>query len=299
MLSTSELFSQKAVSPLLELGAYEELWMQERQSFKNLATLLHNGNYLPSDLVEEEQARKRAQEVFGILKSKNVDDTQFLIQGTFDYPKGLCDAQNPVQFLYYRGNLNLLDTQHRVALVGSRKASDDGIRRARKLAALLAKDNVTVVSGLAAGIDTAAHEATIKAGGQTIAVLGTPISETYPHENKDLQEYIARHYLVISQVPIVRHMKQFIRQNRIFFPERNATMSALTHATVIVEASETSGSLIQARAAYKQGRQLFILDSCFNKNLKWPQRLVEEARAIRVSDYEQIKESLKIACDKN
>ena len=68
MLSTSELFSQKAVSPLLELGAYEELWMQERQSFKNLATLLHNGNYLPSDLVEEEQARKRAQEVFGHIE---------------------------------------------------------------------------------------------------------------------------------------------------------------------------------------------------------------------------------------
>jgi len=101
--------------------------------------------------------------------------------------------------------------------------------------------------------------------------------------------------LVISQVPIVRYSQQHVRANRYFFPERNATMSALTEATVIVEAGETSGTLIQARHALKQGRKLFILESNFhNPSLSWPEVFAKQG-AVRVADYDDIKRRLASA----
>jgi len=112
----------------------------------------------------------------------------------------------------------------------------------------------TIVSGLAEGIDTVAHTTALELGGRTIAVIGTPISESYPKSNAELQARIAKDFLVVSQVPIERYGHQIWKQNRGFFPERNVTMSALTEATVIVEASNTSGTLIQARAALRQNR---------------------------------------------
>ena len=156
----------------------------------------------------------------------------------------------------------------------------------------LVKDGYTVVSGLAAGIDRVAHETAIEEGGRTIAVIGTPLSHAYPKANQELQRDIAKNFLVVSQVPVKRYESQDYRRNRSFFPERNVTMSALTEATVIVEASETSGTLIQARAAIKQGRKLFILDNCFqNSRLTWPQRFAQRG-GIRVKEYDDIRERL-------
>lgn len=294
-MSTPELFVQQAVSPALELGAYEELWARDGQSFKTLAELFRkSGNDLPSHFVDPEQAAKRAREVLSILRSKHIDNAGFIVQGTMQYPEALRSARHPVQFLYYRGNLDLLYAPLRVAVVGRREASEEGVRRARKLAKCLVADGVVVVSGLARGIDTAAHTAALEAGGYTVGVIGTPISEAYPRENSELQEHIARNYLLVSQVPVIRYMRQTPKWNRIFFPERNATMSALTQATVIVEAGETSGSLIQGRAALAQGRKLFILESCFQHGLKWPERL-QAAGAIRVSEYDEIRKHLAIS----
>src|ERR1019366_5376255 len=129
-------------------------------------------------------------------------------------------------------------------------------------------------------------------GGLTIGVIGTPLSQSYPATNRVLQAQIAKDYLLISQVPVVRSSEQGPRVNRMFFPERNITMSALTEATIIIEAGETSGTLIQARAALQQGRKLFILDSCFrNKKLTWPAKFAEKG-AIRVTDYDDIKQHL-------
>ena len=123
-------------------------------------------------------------------------------------------------------------------------------------------------------------------------MIGTPLSHVYPRTNTDLQRKIARDFLLVSQVPVKRYENQDYRMNRLFFPERNVTMSALTEATIIVEASETSGTLIQARAALHQGRKLFILDSCFRDvRLKWPHRYAEEG-AIRVVDYDDIRQHL-------
>jgi len=193
--------------------------------------------------------------------------------------------------LYFQGLWELVNTPC-VAIVGTRKPSEEGKLRAAKLTRLLVKDGYTVVSGLARGIDTVAHTTAIDAGGYTIAVLGTPITAYYPPENQALQQHIADKHLVISQVPIVRYSQQHVRANSYFFPERNVTMSALTEATIIVEAGETSGTLVQARHAIKQERKLFILENCFqNQSLSWPETFAKQG-AIRVADYEDIKNHL-------
>lgn len=293
-MQSAELFARPPVSPALELGAYEELWAQEGQTFKTLAELFGQSvNDLPSCFVDEDAARARAREVFRIFREKNLGDTGFVVHGTLDYPQSLRDARHPVQFLYYRGDLDLLSMPCRVAVVGSREASPEGIRRAKVLARQFVNDGVVVVSGLARGIDTAAHTAALEAGGKTIGVIGTPISESYPKENRELQELIARDYLLVSQVPVIRYSRQTPYWNKLFFPERNATMSALTQATVIVEAGETSGSLTQARAALEQGRKLFILENCFHRGLRWPDRLQSQG-ALRVSSYDEIRSHLDL-----
>ena len=156
----------------------------------------------------------------------------------------------------------------------------------------LLEDNFTIVSGLAEGVDTAAHETAIGEGGQTIAVIGTPLGQSYPKANTALQKKIAENFLLVSQIPVERYEAQNPKTNRFFFPERNKTMSALAKATIIVEAGETSGTLTQAREALKQGRKLFILNSCFEvPGLTWPKKY-EEQGAIRVRDYDDIRRQL-------
>ena len=123
-------------------------------------------------------------------------------------------------------------------------------------------------------------------------MIGTPLTEAYPKQNKPLQDYIGEKFLLVSQVPVLHYKKHDYRSNRKFFPERNLTMSALSEASIIVEAGETSGTLIQARAALRQGRKLFILDHCFrNKDLQWPEKYVRKG-AIRVNDYSEIRRHL-------
>ena len=285
-------FGQKAISTYLEMGAYEELWLRQRQTFRGLARLFEgSGGAPPSSHVEHDVAWQRSEQAAAMLAAAGIDDARFVVHGTMDYPQQLRDAAHPVQLLYCRGDLSLMSAPRRVSIIGSRQASERGILRARRLARMLAADRAVVVSGLARGIDTAAHEAAIEAGGRTIAVPGTPISSSYPPENRALQEEIARNHLLASQVPVLRHSRQGSRENRRFFPERNITMAALAHASVIVEAGETSGSLIQARAALEQGRRLFVLASCFGRGLKWPERF-ERQGAVRVSGYEDISGSL-------
>jgi DNA processing protein len=277
-----------AVSPLLELGAYEALWDEKGASFKTLAEKFESEpGALPSDFVPKSKAEAYAAYVMRGFRKAGVARYGVRIHGAGEYPDKLRDAQHPVEVLYYSGFWDLVYTRA-VAIVGTRKPSDEGIRRARKLVRRLVEDGFTIVSGLAAGIDTAAHETALAEGGRTIAVIGTPLSSVYPKTNAKLQETIARQFLVISQVPLKRWEKQDHRLNRFFFPERNITMSALTEASIIIEAGETSGTLTQARAALHQGRKLFILESNFHKKgLTWPHRF-EERGAIRVREYEDV-----------
>lgn len=270
------------ISPRRELGAYEALWLEKGATFKTLADRFANDpSALPSDFVPAQLADQCAAEVMKRLKQAGVHQFGVRIHHAGDYPPKLRDARHPVELLYYRGAWELTETRC-VAVVGSREASEDGIRRAARLARELVERDFTVVSGLARGVDGAAHNAAIALGGRTIAVVGTPLGSCYPKEHAELQESIARQHLVISQVPVLRYSKQAPQHNRFFFPERNATMSALTEATIIVEAGDTSGTLTQARAALHQGRKLFILDSCFHRtDISWPARFEAEG-AVRV-----------------
>ena len=284
-------FEARAISPFQEMGAYEAMWSQKGTTFKSLATKFseHPGS-LPSSFVSQEEAQDCGAFVFNKFGEAGIR-FGVRVNGAGEYPAKLRDAAHPVEVLYYEGWWDLVASRS-VAVVGTRNPSEEGLRRTSRLARLLVQDDFTVVSGLAAGVDTMAHRTSIDAGGRTVAVIGTPLSHSYPHENWELQRQIAGDFLVVSQVPLKRYESQDYRYNRNFFPERNKTMSALTEATIIVEASDTSGTLFQARAALQQNRKLFILDSCFqNPDLKWPARF-EAKGAIRVRDYDDIKRNL-------
>jgi DNA processing protein len=288
-------FVARAVSPRRELGAYEALWAREGTWFKSLAEnfRVHEGA-IPSDFVSVADIEKYARLAVGAIRDAGIRHFGVRIHGAGEYPQKLRDADHPVELLYFQGAWELVNTRC-VAIVGTREPSEDGKLRAAKLARLLVADGFTIVSGLARGIDTVAHTAAMAEGGFTIAVLGTPITEYYPPENRSLQQKIADQHLVISQVPIVRYAQQHFRGKSHFFPERNATMSALTEATIIVEAGETSGTLVQARHALKQKRTLFILDSCFrNPALSWPHAFAKQG-AIRITDYDDVKRHLASA----
>lgn len=280
------------VSPFHELGAFEYLWTSmEKPSFKKLSQQIQRaGSY--SELVEESVAFLYATLAMEKIKNAQALPIGFRIDGTIDYPMMLKDAEYPAHFLYYRGNWNLAFYPKKIAVVGTRAPSADGIARVKRLVRAMVAHDIAIVSGLAKGIDTYAHMTAIANNGVTIGVIGTPITDAYPRENKGLQEHIAKHHLLISQIPILRYHAQNFKINRFFFPERNITMSAISDATVIIEAGETSGTLVQARAALKQGRKLFILDSCFqNKNITWPAKY-EEKGAIRVKTEDDILSAL-------
>jgi DNA processing protein len=176
------------------------------------------------------------------------------------------------QIVFWRGNPEILRGPA-VAVVGARKVSADGVKRARRVSRELAMHGVTVVSGLAMGVDIAAHTAAIEAGGRTVAVLGTPLDIATPRGHAEVQELIAREHLLVSQ---------FRLGSRVFqanFPQRNRVMAAVTDATVIIEASDTSGTLHQAAECVRLGRLLFVAKSVFdNKLLEWPKRFATYER---------------------
>jgi DNA processing protein len=281
-----------AISPLLEMGAYEALWSRSNATFKTIADLFRQEpEALPSSFVSRGIAEDFARQVIAILKKAQIGIFGVQIHRAFEYPQRLREATHPIELFYYQGWWSLID-RPAVAVVGTRSPSEQGIARARTITQRLVQDGYTIVSGLAKGTDTVAHETAIEAGGSTIAVLGTSLSQAYPAANRKLQERIANEHLLISQVPVVRSSNQGPDRNRVFFPERNVTMSALTKATIIIEAGETSGTLVQAKAALKQGRKLFILASNFeNDRLTWPKRFEDEG-AIRVTQYDDIRQHL-------
>lgn len=276
------------ISPRREMGAYEALWLEQGATFKTLADkFLKDPSALPSDFVGVAAAEQAAAETLGLMKARGVHQFGVRIHHAGDYPAKLRDARHPVEMLYYQGAWEFSEPRG-IAVVGSRKASEDGIRRARRLARELVERDFTVVSGLAEGVDIAAHTSAIEAGGRTIGVIGTPLGVYYPKAHRAMQDVIAAEHLLISQVPVLRYDRQAVPQNKLFFPERNVTMSALTEGTVIVEAGETSGTLTQARAALHQGRKLFILESCFARtDITWPARF-EKQGAVRVRSTDDI-----------
>lgn len=218
----------------------------ERQAFEGQGDLFAAD---PAESIEERldtaETAIKAWDTAGMSLVTLLDD---------DYPDQLRSIHQRPPFLFYRGTLNPGDA-FGVAVVGTRHPSDDGHRRATDIAVGLAARGITVISGLATGIDTAAHRGALTVGGRTVAVIGTGLEKSYPKENAELQELLGREHLVLSQFwPDAAPTKHS-------FPMRNAVMSGYATATVVVEAAARSGAKMQARLALEHGRPVFLLDS--------------------------------------
>ncbi len=180
--------------------------------------------------------------------------------------------------LFVKGSLEIPLPCPKVSIIGSRKASTQGIENAQRIAKTLIENQVIIVSGLAEGIDTAAHKTAIRMNGRTIAVIGTPLNKTFPSKNFDLQQEIMKNHLVVSQFPIgyPTKPKDFVLRNR--------TMALISDASVIVEAGKSSGSKHQGWETLRMGRPLFIWKSVVNnKELDWPIEMIEHG-AVELSD---------------
>lgn len=172
-------------------------------------------------------------------------------------------------WLYCVGDLSLL-RRPCVALVGTRQISEDGVKRTRRLARELVQAGVVVVSGLALGVDECAHETAMTAGGSTVAVIGTGVARAYPASHAELQETIYRDHLLVS--PFSDEQAVHVSN----WPHRNKVMAALSDATVIVEASDTSGTLHQAAECLRLGRHLFIMRAVVDDpKLTWPEKFLK------------------------
>lgn len=233
--------------------------------------LIEHASFAASELgsVESEvaEAYSATREGFAKLRA----DDQVISRWDAEYPRRLSATAQAPPFLFMRGNIGLASYRI-VSIVGTRNPTDEGKGRAHKLASLLTKYRVVVASGLARGIDACAHRGALDSGGLTVAVIGTPLTKVYPSENAVLQMEIAQKGLLVSQFAPSAPVQRW------HFPMRNAVMSGLSLATVVVEAGETSGALLQADYALKQGRQVFIPESAVdNPALEWPRKYLERA----------------------
>jgi DNA processing protein len=181
-----------------------------------------------------------------------------------DYPVNLREVYNRPPFLFIRGQL-LPGDSRAIAVVGTRAASEEGTRQARQLAAELAHRRITVLSGMALGVDTAAHQGALDAGGRTLAILGTGIRRLYPPANRALAARILEHGAHVSQfwpdAPPTRYT----------FPMRNVVSSGIALGTVVIEAHGNSGAKMQARLCLEHGRRLFLVRSLVMHE-EWAQR---------------------------
>jgi DNA processing protein len=167
------------------------------------------------------------------------------------YPKSLFEIPDPPPFLYVQGTLHCHETA--VAIVGSRRATAYGLQTTARLAGLLAGHGVTVISGMARGVDTAAHKGALAAGGRTIGVLGCGIDMIYPPENRKLFQEMVEKGSLVSEFPLGTLP---LAEN---FPRRNRIISGLSRGVLVVEAAENSGSLITAQYALEHGRDVFAV----------------------------------------
>lgn len=187
-----------------------------------------------------------------------------------DYPLRLMEIEQPPPVLYLRGELSSED-QWAVGIVGTRRATAYGRQAAEELAAGLAQNGITIVSGLARGVDAIAHQASLRAGGRTLAVLGCGVDQIYPPEHHRLAEQIINQGALISDYP------PGTAPEATNFPPRNRIISGLSLAVIVVEASEKSGALITAAFAAEQGRVVFAVPgSIFAPQSKGTNRLIQE-----------------------
>jgi DNA processing protein len=193
-------------------------------------------------------------QIWNHIQSLGVD---VLTWNTEGYPRRLKEIDQPPPVLYIRGSL-IPEDEWTVAIVGTRRVTAYGRQVADEVATTLAQNGVTIVSGMARGVDSIAHQAAIQAGGRTIAVLGNGVDLVYPPENRNLAAQIMDHGALISDYALGT------KPDGVNFPPRNRIISGLSMAVIIVEAGETSGALITATFAAEQGRDVFAVPGNIN-----------------------------------
>ncbi len=204
-----------------------------------------------------------------------------------DYPANLRQIDAPPPVLFVRGDL-LVEDEWAVAIVGTRRATVYGREVALRLGSALAQAGVTIVSGLARGIDAVAHDAALQSGGRTLAVMGNGLDTVYPAEHRNLAKRIAAHGAVLSEYALG------VRPEARNFPARNRIISGLSHGIIVVEGRWSSGAVITAKIALEQGREVFAVPgSILSPSSEGPNRLLKEGATPALS-VDDVLESLNL-----
>jgi DNA processing protein len=235
---------------------------------------------LSSRLVEnlcQLRAQVNLEQIWERIQTQNI---HVLTWDDEDYPRRLKEIEQPPPVLYLRGGLKLED-EWAVAIVGTRRITAYGRQVAEEVSSTLARNGVTVVSGLARGVDAVAHQAAVHAGGRTLAVLGSGVDRIYPPENQHLAAQIISHGAVISDYPIGTPPEG---PN---FPPRNRIISGLSLAVIVIEANLDSGAMITATFAAEQGRELFAVPgSILAPQSKGANRLIRDGARLLLDPQE-------------
>ena len=250
-------------------GTIAEAWHADVSSYQEVG--------LDRRSISNLLAARTSLDLAGELERLERAGVSVLTWDSSDYPINLRNIYDPPPVIYVKGEL-LPEDDWAVAVVGTRHASVYGKEAARQLAADLAQNGVTVVSGLAAGIDAVAHQAALDAGGRTLAVLGSGVDVIYPEQNRRLAEQLVDHGALLSEYPLGT------RPERSNFPPRNRLISGLSLGTVVVEAGARSGALITSDFAAEQGREVFAVPgSIFQRSCEGTNRLIQDgAKAVLV-----------------
>jgi DNA processing protein len=216
---------------------------------------------------------------------KMPEDTRIVTYFDDAYPKRLKETYSPPSLLFIRGNAELVGEERMIAIVGSRKTSDYGRRAAKEFAEAMASENVTVVSGFAKGIDTAAHYACYESGGKTLAVFGSGVDVIYPYSNKDFADEL----LASGRGAIISELPLGTTPEGRNFPWRNRIVSGLSRATIVIESEVQGGSMITASLALDENRDVFAVPGDIHRpSSGGPNQLISESRAKLAGSPEQV-----------
>ena len=242
-------------------GDVQSIWNAPADTLRNIGlptTVIENLIKFRSDVCLDE--------IFERIQKQNI---QVLIWDDDDYPVRLREINNPPPVLYVRGKISTED-EWSVAVVGTRRISPYGHQVAERIAAKLASSGLTVVSGLALGVDTVAHQTSLSAGGRSLAVLGSGVDRIYPSQNRALADKL------IEKGALISDYAPGTPPEANNFPPRNRIISGLSLATVVVEAGLKSGALITANFALEQGREVFAVPgNIFAPQSRGPNRLIQ------------------------
>lgn len=230
-------------------GTISEAWFASSDALRQVEGL---GWHTVEAVVKERSRLDPAQ----LLLAHTQKNPHFWTPADSAYPRLLLETPSPPPLLYYRGEVELPENQGikpLVGIVGTRNPSDYGKRWTRKISTTLVRNGFTIVSGLAQGIDTEAHQACLEAGGRTIAILGTGVDVVYPPRNRDLYKQILNQGIVLSELPAGTP------PDRPHFPRRNRIIAGLCRAVLVMEAPTKSGALITAQFANDFNRDVYVL----------------------------------------